>query len=105
MFIITIAFIFITANIQSYKNDIYITDRQVEQIIIESLFQSGRESVKNELNTPDLPNNVYYTFPDGNVHITITSHENLYELNFTIHTNNNTDYSFKNYMLKDEEPP
>jgi len=105
MFIITIVIILITANIQSYKSDIYITDRQVEHIIIESLFQLGRERVKSELNAPDLPEKVYYFFHDGTVEITITPQENFYELFFSIDTNNHTNYSFRNLMLKAEESP
>lgn len=105
MFIITLVFIFITANIQSYKNDIYITDRQVEHVIIESLFQLGRESVKTEINSPDVPDKVHYTFPDGTVEITINPREDYHELFFSINTNKNTSYSFKNVMLKAEAPP
>lgn len=98
LFVITLVFIFITTNIHSYKNDIQITDRQVEQVMIESLFQMGRESVKEELSSPEFPDSVHYTFPDGTVDITISSHDDFYELLFSINTNNNTAYKFTNHM-------
>ena len=105
LFTVTLLFIFITANIQSYKHDIQITERQVEQITIESLFQLGRECVKDELNSDKIPDKIQYSFPDGTVDITISTNDHFYELFFSINTNNNTNYSFINHMTKPEDPP
>ncbi|MFA1821545.1 hypothetical protein ACDX78_15425 [Virgibacillus oceani] len=104
LFSVTLLFIFISANIQSYKHDVQITERQVEQVIVESLFQLGREKVKDELISIEIPDKVQYTFPDGTVNITISSKDYFYELFFSIKTNNNINYSFLNHMPKPEEP-
>jgi hypothetical protein len=102
LFTVTIVFILITASIHSYQNDIQITERQVEQVIIESLFQLGRESLKDDLDSPEIPDKVQYIFPDGTVNISILSNDNFYVLGFSIITNNNTTYSFTNYKHKTE---
>lgn len=103
MLVISIVIIFVTANIQSYKNEIYITDRQVEHVIIESLFQLGREKVKKEMDSLDLPEEVHYTFPDGTVDISITPGRKYDQLIFNISTNNQTDFRFTTYISSNRE--
>ncbi|GAB3791351.1 hypothetical protein [Virgibacillus kimchii] len=103
MLIITIVIIIVTASIQSYKNEIYITDRQVEHVIIESLFQLGWEMVKEEMPSLHLPDRVHYTFPAGTVEISIIPRERYNQLTFYITTNTHTKFSIITYMLLTEQ--
>ncbi|WP_339228117.1 hypothetical protein NSQ77_21340 [Oceanobacillus sp. FSL K6-2867] len=87
IFITTLVFMFIMTAIHSYKQDIALTQRHIQQVKIETLFQMGYETVKAEMTDQQPPNSVSYHFPDGSVSIAITPAGNtMYELSFTIKT-------------------
>jgi len=86
LFVISLTFILVTSGIASYRNEILITDRQIEQIKIETLFQMGQAKYKQEQSaspSPILAAN--YDFPDGNVNISLVKIEEAFtELHFRI---------------------
>ena len=86
LFVISLTFILVTSGIASYRNEIYITDRQLEQIKIETLFQMGQAKYKQEQNASSSPiQSVSYEFPDGYVDISIVRiEEDFTELHFII---------------------
>jgi len=104
LFITAIVIIIVTANISIYRNDIVITENQLEQIKIETLFQMGRTKLKKEMvNQEEETSDVSYSFPDGIVKITINSSNSpVYKLYFTITTNNNATYTVANTLQINE---
>ncbi|SES83514.1 hypothetical protein SAMN05216389_102391 [Oceanobacillus limi] len=72
MFICMIVFIVLTAHIQIYSNSLHMTDKIVENIKLESLFQMSytkfQEDVKSFTYT-EQEQTIHYEFPDGTVEI------------------------------------
>lgn len=93
LFVISLLFILISSGIASYRNEIYITNRQIEQIKIETLFQMAQEKYKRELrNTDEVIDSVSYEFPEGEVDISVLSIEDTYlKLSFVIKFHGNRD--------------
>ncbi|MFC4022799.1 hypothetical protein ACFOUV_03100 [Oceanobacillus longus] len=104
LFITTLALILITAHIHSYQLGIEITDRYVQQLKMETLFQMGRERIKTDIDEIAVPGTLNYNFPYGEVRIEVQEIEqNNYELFFTITTNsNNHIYAIKNILEVEE---
>lgn len=74
LFVITIAFILVTGSIAVYRNELYITERQIKQIEIETLFQMGREKYLQEAAAAASPIlAATYEFPDGVTEIKIVN--------------------------------
>ncbi|RDW19194.1 hypothetical protein CWR48_09090 [Oceanobacillus arenosus] len=101
LFITSLVFIIVTTNIMMYGNDLQLTENQIEQVKIETLFQMQREKFKQEMKEHGLPKPVTtYLFPDGTVKITIIrSTDQVHELNIDITTNNNQHYSIANTLV------
>lgn len=104
LFITSLVFIFITSNISIYQNELQITDRQVEQLKIETLFQMGRAKLKENIEMFEAGNTATYLFQDGSVEILIEDwDDNKYKLFFTILTKGNQyKYYFRNILQLDE---
>ncbi|MGJ9456961.1 hypothetical protein [Oceanobacillus sp. CF4.6] len=104
LFITTLALILITAHIQSYQRGMEITDRYLQQLKMETLFQMGRERIKSDIDEITVPGTLDYNFPYGEVRIEVQEIEqNNYELFFTITTNsNNHIYAIKNILEIEE---
>ncbi|WP_067730406.1 hypothetical protein [Oceanobacillus damuensis] len=86
--ITAIVLLLITTSTQHYQRDIEITERHIQQLTMETLFQSGREKVKAEIPRLELPAMLQYDFPDGQVRVEVTKLEkDIYELIFTITVN------------------
>jgi len=72
LFVVSLLFILIISSIAAYRNEIYITARQIEQLKVETLFQMAQSKYRQELTASDLPvDAVNYTFPDGTVDISV----------------------------------
>lgn len=104
LFIITLLFLLITANINHYQREIEITARHIQQVKMETLFQMGREKVKSEIEHVQSNDTLTYNFPDGRVQIKITALEaGYYELLFNITSNSNEHlYEIINILQMDE---
>lgn len=105
LFVTAIVFIFITATITMYASDGKITEKHVEQIKIETLFQMGHAKFKEDNNAKEIDSGeTYYTFPYGNVEITYEpSDENRYKLYFKITTDKNAIYSITHTWQIDQD--
>ncbi|MBY7143379.1 hypothetical protein KFZ56_10020 [Virgibacillus sp. NKC19-3] len=105
LFVTAIVFIFITATITMYANDGKITEKHMEQIKIETLFQMAHAKFKEENETKEMGSGeTYYTFPDGDVKITHTlSDEDRYEMYFKITTDQNAVYSITHTWQQDQD--
>lgn len=87
LFIIALLFLIITGSILSYRNEVYITDTQVEHIQVESLFQMARvKYIEEQIEYRETLQAVTYYFPTGYVEINISHLTKAYrKLQFTIH--------------------
>lgn len=102
-FLIAIVFIVVISYVYTYQNDLFITEKHIEQIKIETLFQRSREEAKKEFihnNTLETEGQLQYTYPDGNVVISyVRVDSNQYQLHYTVQTENHSDYTFTNPMF------
>ncbi|WP_162800305.1 hypothetical protein [Oceanobacillus zhaokaii] len=107
LFIIAIVYIIVTTNIAMYRNDLQLTENQIEQVKIETLFQMQREQFKQEVQKHGLPSSeTTYHFPDGKAKIAIIRSENqTHELNVSITTNNNHRYTIINTLTTSDNHP
>ncbi|RDW21930.1 hypothetical protein [Oceanobacillus chungangensis] len=107
LFITAVAFIIVTTNITMYRNDLQLTENQIEQVKIETLFQMQREQFKQEIKKYGIPNtDTIYHFPDGIVKITIIRSINqTHELNISILTNKNHRYTIINTLTTSDKHP
>jgi len=73
-------------SIASYQSNLFISNRQIEQIQVETLFQMGRASyIKEQRDFNELLNEAEYRFPDGRVEIFIQEENKTHrKLNFHI---------------------
>lgn len=104
LFIIAILFLIVTGSIFSYRNEVYITDTQVEHIQVESLFQMARlKYVKEQMEYKEILQAVSYNFPNGHVEITISHFTEAYrKLQFNIQPFNQ-DYAFSiNHLIHND---
>jgi len=77
LFAVVIIMLVITSSIHIYQNNIRLTNHHIQQLKIESLFQSSLSLFKQHLENGDIPpiQSPYkeltklYTLPDGNVNI------------------------------------
>src|SRR5690625_4520730 len=72
IWLITIlSFIVISVMVQTYQNELFITEQNLEQLIVETLFQMGYEQFLQDHDVNDLTSyyEVQYHFPSG--HVTI----------------------------------
>lgn len=106
LFITSLLFIIITTSISIYEQDIKVTHYQVEQIKIETLYQSALAIFKEERELNHMPYyTTNYTFPDGKVTVTYTIIDELeYRLRFSISTNNDFVYTvlYTDVIMTDE---
>lgn len=104
LFIIAILFLIVTGSIFSYRNEVYITDTQVEHIQVESLFQMARlKYVEEQMEYKEILQAVTYNFPNGHVEITISHFTEAYrKLQFNIQPFNQ-DYAFSiNHLIHND---
>ncbi|WP_087971672.1 hypothetical protein [Oceanobacillus rekensis] len=104
LFIISLLFLLITANINHYQREIEITDRHIQQVRIETLFQMGREKVKSEIEHIQLNDTLTYDFPNGEVRIEVKALKaSNYELLFNITSDSNEHrYEITNILQVEE---
>lgn len=102
LFITSLVFILATSHIATYRSDLQITENQIEQLRIETLFQMGRTKFKNEVYKGKFDgsnNKVFYLFPDGSVEILIKAFDNeQFALFFTIFTNKRSGHKVNNLL-------
>lgn len=105
LLVTAVVFIFITATITMYASDGKITEKHMEQVKIETLFQMAHSKFTEENETKEIDSGEsYYTFPYGNVEITYApSDENRYELYFNITTDKNDVYSITHTWQQDPD--
>src|SRR5690625_2885206 len=105
LFLITIIFIVLTANIHIYKQETYNTHHHLEQLKIETLVQMGIMTFKNDYMDKNIQTNeVTYTFPDGTVDISFVPKElNEHLLHIRAQTNDNSYYTTRNIINIDSE--
>ncbi|MFD2046055.1 hypothetical protein ACFSTA_12305 [Ornithinibacillus salinisoli] len=95
MFISLIVFIFVATNIVTFQNNLHVTNKIIENIKIETLFQMGYtnfyKDIESLINTEDT---VTYVFPDGVVEITYFQlNDSTLSLYMNITTVNDTHYT------------
>ncbi|GAA0602506.1 hypothetical protein GCM10009001_19320 [Virgibacillus siamensis] len=105
LFTTALVIIIVTASIQLYKNELQITERQTEQLKIETLFQMGRAQFIESLQDHNLPESpVTYHFPYGDVAIQYKILDtNEHHLYFTITTNRQSVISLPHQLAADPE--
>jgi len=101
LFITTLIFIIITANMHIYQQEILISNMHSEQIQMETLFQMGYVAFKKEVRLLEEDTGKReYDFPVGTVQINYREvSKNKYRLLFTIYTNDNAVYSMKTWVI------
>ncbi|MCF3941765.1 hypothetical protein [Oceanobacillus alkalisoli] len=104
LFIIAILFLLVTGSIFSYRNEVHITETQVEQIHVESLFQMSRlKYVKEQMQNEEILQTASYDFPNGDVDIRITHLSEAYrKLQFHINPSNQESLFTVNHVIKNE---
>lgn len=102
LFIITILYLIISFSITAYRNELYITDRQIEQVVIESLFQMGRMSyIADQKLNDEVLHEARYNFPDGKVDIFLVELNDIYrKLHFEIRLHDDHQYYSLFHLLK-----
>ncbi|MFZ3577848.1 hypothetical protein [Virgibacillus sp. DJP39] len=92
-------FLFLSTHVSIYQNELRITKNELAQTKIDTLFQMGRSKFKSELPLLNQESGtVQYTFPDGDVEITYSRKQNIYELLFSIATPDNKQFIIANHM-------
>lgn len=101
LFVISILFILVTSGVASYRNELYITDRQIDQVKIESLFQMAQTKYKQDLsNSSEIILHTVYDFPEGQVDISVLTIEETYlKLHFIIKIHDSDEYYPLNPLL------
>src|SRR5699024_2735345 len=101
LFVISLLLLLISHAVASYRMEVHMTDRQIEQIKMETLFQMAREQYKTEYQKSNvLNNNVIYYYPQGEVNITILETENSYvKLSFVIRLPDSDEYLPVNHLF------
>lgn len=100
LLISTLIFIVLSASITTYQHDVQMMEYHIEQMRIETIIQMGYAQIKRELlDNPDL-DQASYTFPDGNIDITVRQMtNNKYQLHMMILTNNGSNYKILHYLF------
>lgn len=95
LFIATLVFIIIAANIRTHQHDIEITHHFVEQLKAETIVQMAITSFNQEyLEIEQDTLNIYYHFPDGEASIIYNYIDDTeYRLHFTVLTTNGLPYT------------
>ncbi|MUK87133.1 hypothetical protein GMD78_01805 [Ornithinibacillus sp. L9] len=97
MFISVFVFIIVLANTYTFQSSVQITDKVIENIKIETLFQMGLARFKNDyanLGYTTEEQTIEYEFPNGNTQITyLYMNENQILLNLNITTENQSKYT------------
>jgi len=98
LFIISLVFIFVSANIKIYQNEIHMMEHLTEQIHIENLLQMSYLKYMDQMkDVEEFPQKVFYTFPSGEVNVFLISHKkDTVSIRYNIKTNNNKSFSIKN---------
>lgn len=114
LFILVIMMLLVTSSIHIYQNNTRLTQRHIEQLKFETLFQMGQVRFKKDLQEGNIPEShahddkqkKEYTFPDGDVTITYKKtdikeskgmEDPAYHLKFEM-TIDQERYSFTHYM-------
>lgn len=90
LFIAAFILIVLSANIQTYEHDIYMTEQHLEQLRIESILQMGHISLKNDLINDNDLKSASYSFPYGELDVEI------------VRLDQNTFHVFKNVITKNK---
>lgn len=100
LFITTIMFIILTANINTYQKEILVSEMHSEQIQFETLFQMGYVTFKKDIRLlEEDKGKLEYDFPVGTVQIKFSEvSKDIYRLLFTIYTKNKAVYSMKTWV-------
>ncbi|MFD1363064.1 hypothetical protein [Lentibacillus salinarum] len=100
LFVIALALIIITANIDSYQDEIRITHNQTEQLKIETLLQMARTQFKDDImNESETEGEMSYDLPYGHVLVEfMLLNDKQYLLYFTITTDNGAEHSIRNWL-------
>ncbi|WP_164668618.1 hypothetical protein [Virgibacillus doumboii] len=101
LFVTAIALILITSSVRMYQDEIQITNKQTEQIKIETLLQMARTSFKEKVIQSEIPDNpTNYYFPYGDVRVEyIIIDDKKYHLHLTITTDNESTFSIANRLI------
>lgn len=79
LFIIALLFLLISSSIASYHSDLFITNGQIEQIRVETLFQMGRvRYLEEQQEIDEVLTETEYHFPDGTVEVSILNETEEY---------------------------
>lgn len=106
LFVSALVLIIVTANINTYNQDIFMTQNHLDQINMETLVQMGRIKFKDEIEIHQKDKGeVEYVFPEGRVALQYTRLTELeYNLLFTIRTRKDSEYIIRNYVnISDKE--
>ncbi|MFD2630823.1 hypothetical protein [Oceanobacillus kapialis] len=100
LLIIAIVFVFLFHNTSAYRNELSITDTQLEQTKIETLYQASRQLLIDELKEHGSTiDTATYTFPYGNVAVHLQKIDDAFSrLTFTITTDKNAVKSFESTL-------
>ncbi|HEX6594442.1 MAG TPA: competence type IV pilus minor pilin ComGG [Bacillota bacterium] len=93
LFIVSILFVIIMANISIYTNEIQMTHQLIEQTQVETLVQMGLTAFKEDFTGDQHEGIVSYQFPPGRVDITFSSNEKQIRLKIKVETNTNYTYT------------
>ncbi|MFD1610002.1 hypothetical protein [Oceanobacillus luteolus] len=104
LFTISIIFIIISTSIIAYRNELFITDRQIEQNQIETLFQMARvKYIEEQRKSEEILRTARYTFPYGQVEITLgNATEHYRNLNFQIRLQSQQEFFSINHLISAE---
>src|SRR5690625_263343 len=95
IFIVTLVFIIISANIRTYQREIEITHHLTEQVKAETIVQMGLAKFKEgDLPTEPETLHIHYLFPDGEVTMVYSLIDDFeYRIHCTVLTNNGLEYT------------
>lgn len=98
LFVISLTFIIVSANIKIYHNEIYLSEHMIEQIKVDTLIQMSTMKFKKQVdNMEELPREVIYVFPPGEVKLFYVSHDDTFiKIRYDIQTDKNKFFSIIN---------
>lgn len=92
LFLAVIVFILITSSVSIYLNELHVSYQLLEQLEIQTLFQMSHTRIREELpSVQEQSGWMDYSFPNGEVIVAFTVHEDSYvHLIFHLKTNKQT---------------
>lgn len=89
VFVVSLVALLLLGSIATYRNELYITNRQIEQIQIETLFQMGRAAyIEEQQQVEEVLRQATYDFPYGRVDVSLSNLTETYRklyFRITIH--------------------